>query len=58
METYVVDTHTLIWFIAEDERLSKPAELLLDKAEEAKAQVLIPTLVLAEVTLISYLYCK
>ena len=52
METYVVDAHSLVWFIAEDERLSKPGERLLDQAEEGEVQVLIPTVVLAEITYI------
>lgn len=48
METYLVDTHSLVWFIVEDDRLSQYAECLLRRAEEAEVQVLIPTLVLAE----------
>lgn len=50
METYVVDAHALVWFIAEDSRLSKEAERLLELAEQAEVEVLIPTLVLAEIT--------
>jgi PIN domain nuclease of toxin-antitoxin system len=53
METYVVDAHSLVWFIAEDERLSLNAKQILEQAEEAKVQVLIPTVVLAEITHIS-----
>ena len=48
-----MDAHSLVWFIAEDERLSKPAERLLDQAEEGGVQVLIPTVVLAEITYIA-----
>lgn len=50
METYVVDAHALVWFIAEDSRLSKEAERLLELAEQAEVEVLVPTLVLAEIT--------
>jgi len=53
METYVVDTHSLIWFISEDDRLSERAEHLLDQAEAAEVQMLIPTIVLAEITYIA-----
>lgn len=50
MDTYVVDTHVLAWFIGEDKRLSPKAEQILSQAEAGEAQVLIPTLVLAELT--------
>ncbi|RJR27579.1 PIN domain-containing protein [candidate division WWE3 bacterium] len=53
METYVADAHTLIWFLAEDERLSENAKRLLEQAEEARVQVLLPTVVLAEITYIA-----
>ena len=53
VETYVADTHSLIWFIAEDDRLSEHAKHLLEQAEDAELQVLIPTIVLAEITYIS-----
>jgi len=53
METYVVDAHSLVWFIAEDDRLSLNARKILEQAEEAEAQILIPTVVLAEITHIS-----
>jgi len=53
METYVVDAHSLVWFIAEDDRLSWNANQILEQAEEAKVQILVPTVVLAEITHIS-----
>ena len=53
VETYVADTHSLVWFIAEDDRLSERAKHLLEQAEDAELQVLIPTIVLAEITYIS-----
>ena len=52
MDTYLVDTHALAWFIAEDKRLSSLAENILNQAQEGDVQVLIPTLVLAELTYI------
>jgi PIN domain nuclease of toxin-antitoxin system len=50
MNTYVVDTHALAWFISEDKRLSLKAEEILTQAENGEVKVLIPTLVMAELT--------
>ncbi|BBC24120.1 type II toxin-antitoxin system VapC family toxin [Pseudanabaena sp. ABRG5-3] len=50
MDTYLVDTHALAWFIAADKRLSALAEHILNQAQEGEVQILIPTLVLAELT--------
>ncbi len=50
MDTYVVDTHALAWFVSEDKRLSQKATQILSQAEAGEVQVLIPTLVLAELT--------
>ncbi|WP_211167897.1 PIN domain-containing protein [Pseudanabaena yagii] len=50
MDTYLVDTHALAWFIAADKRLSPLAEQILNQAQEGEVQILIPTLVLAELT--------
>lgn len=53
MKIYVADTHSLVWFIAEDKRLSERAKRLLERAEDAQVQILIPTVVLAEITYIA-----
>ena len=53
MDKYVADTHSLIWFISEDDKLSKKAGRFLELAEESKVEVLIPTIVLAEITYIA-----
>ncbi len=50
MDIYVVDTHVLAWFISQDARLSPEARRILVQAEEGEVQILIPTLVLAELT--------
>lgn len=50
MDTYVVDTHALAWFVSEDNRLSPKAREILSQAEAGEVHVLIPTLVLAELT--------
>jgi PIN domain nuclease of toxin-antitoxin system len=44
MDTYLVDTHALAWFIAEDKRLSPLAENILNQSQEGDIQVLIPTI--------------
>ncbi len=48
MDTYLVDTHVLAWFISIDKRLSKLVEQILSQAESGEVQILVPTLVLAE----------
>ena len=53
MEVYVADTHGLVWFITEDDRLSEHAKRLFEQAENAEIQVLIPTIVLAETAYIA-----
>lgn len=53
METYVLDAHTLAWFLTEDPRLSIKALQLLEQAQEAASQALIPTIVLAEIAYIA-----
>ncbi|MEQ8536934.1 MAG: PIN domain-containing protein [Coleofasciculus sp. D1-CHI-01] len=50
MDTYVVDTHVLVWFLTEDKRLSPMADQILTQAEAGEVQIFVPTLVLAEIT--------
>ncbi len=50
MNSYVVDTHALAWFVSEDKRLSPRAKSILSQGETGEVQILIPTLVLAELT--------
>ncbi len=47
-ETFVVDAHTLAWFISKDSRISEAASVILRKAESSEVEVLVPTIVLAE----------
>jgi len=49
---YVADTHSIIWFLTKDERLGKKAKDILEKADEGKVIVIIPTIVLAELIFI------
>jgi PIN domain nuclease of toxin-antitoxin system len=46
MRTFVVDTHTLIWFISSDRRLGIQAHTIL---RDPDVRLIIPVIVLAEV---------
>jgi PIN domain nuclease of toxin-antitoxin system len=50
--TYVVDTHALVWFLEGNSRLSIVAQNALI---DTTAQVVVPTIVLAEIT---FLYAR
>lgn len=50
--TYIADTHVIVWFLEDDPRLSKAAS---DALDDANAQLVIPTIVLAE---IAFLYAR
>jgi PIN domain nuclease of toxin-antitoxin system len=47
MKVFVVDTHTLVWFLSNDKRLSSKVGEILESPE---VFLLIPTIVLAEIT--------
>lgn len=49
---YIIDTHALVWFLEGNRRLSLAAKNALS---EADVYIVVPTLVLAEVT---FLYAK
>lgn len=53
LNSYIVDTHALVWFISKDKKLSPLAKQVLNQAEAGEVQVLIPTLVLAELDYIA-----
>ena len=53
MDIYVVDAHSLIWFITGSSKLPQKAAQILEKAENAEVEALIPTIVLAEITYIA-----
>ncbi len=46
MRTYVVDTHTLVWYLANDSRLGAQAEAIMD---DTNVRLIVPTIVLAEI---------
>lgn len=45
---YVIDTHVLIWYLAEPTKLSARAKEILEASERDEAQIIIPAIVLAE----------
>jgi len=49
---YLADTHSLIWFLTEDENLSNEARGVFLKAEKGEVIIVIPTIVLAEMLFI------
>ena len=49
---YVVDTHSLVWFLTEDKRLSEKALQILDTKNPSDL-IIVPTIVLAEILYIN-----
>ncbi len=50
MKAHVADTHALIWYIQDSPRLSPRVRLLFSRADEGEASIVIPTIVLVEMT--------
>jgi len=50
MKTYVADTHSLIWYLQDNPRLSHRGRLLFSQADDGKASIVVPTIVLVEMT--------
>jgi len=48
MKKFIVDTHTLLWFITKDKNISKKAKDILIQCDGITSQAVIPTIVLAE----------
>jgi PIN domain nuclease of toxin-antitoxin system len=45
---YILDTHSLVWYFAKDERLSPKVKKILQEAEKGKHEIIIPAIVLLE----------
>ncbi len=43
--TYVVDTHALVWYLTDDMKLSEEAAAIIEKSERGDPTVVIPTIV-------------
>lgn len=50
---YLADTHALVWFITENPRLPLKAKQILIQAEAGEVEVLVSTIVLAELIYIT-----
>lgn len=48
MKRYVTDTQCLLWSMAEDRRLPKAVRPIFQAADEGRAQILVPSIVLVE----------
>ena len=48
MMLYVTDTHSLVWYLSEDYRLSVKAKEIFEYVEKGNIAIIIPTIVLAE----------
>ncbi|NIR51953.1 type II toxin-antitoxin system VapC family toxin [candidate division KSB1 bacterium] len=46
---YIVDTHTLYWYLANDDRLGKVAKQVFENATSGRAKIFIPSIVMAEI---------
>ncbi len=49
----VADTHTIIWYLYDDSRLSQPARTLIEEAASAGDQIGFSTITLAEIVYLS-----
>lgn len=45
---YVIDTHTFLWYLADDSRLSSKARSIFTLSEAGRAVIIIPAVVLLE----------
>ncbi|MEM4728738.1 MAG: PIN domain-containing protein [Thermoplasmata archaeon] len=50
---YTTDTHALVWHLACDDRLGKNARAIFNKGDRGEAEIVLPTVVLAEALYIS-----
>jgi PIN domain nuclease of toxin-antitoxin system len=50
MSAIVVDTHTIVWYLSADSRLSATAAAVLDSATAAGEHIYVPSICLVELT--------
>ncbi|MGA9350932.1 MAG: PIN domain-containing protein [Anaerolineae bacterium] len=48
MRRYVADTHSMLWYLSKDRRLSGRARSAFQAAKQDRAQILVPSIVLVE----------
>lgn len=54
-EQYVTDTHSLVWYLTNDKKLSARANAIFDAAEREETIIIIPAIAIAE---LYYLHSK
>jgi len=52
MKQACIDTHALIWYLSRPKRLGRAAARLLREADAGRAEILVPAIVLIELTLL------
>jgi len=48
VSNYIADTHALLWYLTDDNRLSKDANLIFEQSEKGEHLSIVPTIVLVE----------
>ncbi len=48
MSNYIADTHALLWYLTDDNRLSEDANLIFEETEKGEHLIIVPTIVLVE----------
>jgi len=48
MANFIADTHALLWYLTDDNRLSKDANLIFEETEKGEHLIIGPTIVLVE----------
>jgi PIN domain nuclease of toxin-antitoxin system len=51
--SYVIDTHSLVWYLSDWQKLGKKSQEIFDKIEKGNAIALIPAIVLAEIVFLA-----
>jgi PIN domain nuclease of toxin-antitoxin system len=52
MKQACIDTHALVWYLSRPKRLGRAAARLLREADAGRAEILVPAIVLIELTLL------
>jgi len=48
VSNYIADTHALLWYLTDDNRLSKDASFIFQETEKGEHLIIVPTIVLVE----------
>lgn len=58
MNQVCIDTHVLIWYLSRPKRLGRAAARLLREADAGRTEILVPAIVLIELTLLREAGCN